>query len=212
MPAPRPRRLPRTLLAGLCLLPAAAAAAPGDALQAFLDRARGLSAEFEQEVRDADGRLLTVASGELQLLRPDRFRWRYRAPEPLLLVADGANFWSWDPLLEQATVTPLEQALRATPLAMLLRRDDLRGAFRAVREFARDGLDWTALEPRGDSAVAGLEIGLRGGTLARLRFTDALGQEVRMRFHAVRVNPPLGPADFAYRPPAGADVLGAPMP
>ena len=212
MPAPLPARLPRALLAGLCLLPAAAAAAPGDALQAFLDRVRGLSAEFEQEVRDADGRLLTVASGELQLLRPDRFRWRYRAPEPLLLVADGSRFWSYDPLLEQATVAPLEQALRAAPLAPLLRRGDLRGAFRVEREFARGGLDWTALSARGESAAAGLEIGLRAGALARLRFTDALGQEVRLRFHRVRVNPPLAPADFAYRPPAGADVLGAPAP
>lgn len=208
MSAPLPAR---ALLAGLCLLPAAAAA-PGDALQAFLDRARGLSAEFEQEVRDADGRLLTVASGELQLLRPDRFRWRYRAPEPLLLVADGANFWAYDPLLEQATVTPLGQALRDAPLAVLLRRGDVRGAFRVAREFARGGLDWTALEPRGESAVSGLEVGLRGGALERLRFTDALGREVRMRFHRLRVNPPLAPADFAYRPPAGADVLGAPAP
>ena len=212
MSAPPPARLPRALLAGLCLLPAAAAAAPGDALQAFLDRVRGLSAEFEQEVRDGEGRLLTVASGELQLLRPDRFRWRYRSPEPLLLVADGANFWSYDPLLEQATVTPLERALREAPLAVLLRRGDVRGAFRVEREFARGGLDWTALAPRGDGAVAGLEIGLRAGVLERLRYADALGQEVRMRFRRVRVNPPLEPADFAYRPPAGADVLGAPMP
>ena len=212
MSAPPPARLARALLAGLCLPAAAAAAAPGDALQAFLDRVRGLSAEFEQEVRDADGRLLSLASGELQLLRPDRFRWRYRSPEPLLLVADGADLWSYDPLLEQVTVTPLEQALRGAPLAMLLRRSDVRGAFRAAREFARGGLVWTALEPRGESAVSGLEVGLRGGALARLRFTDALGQEVRLRFREVRVNPPLRPADFAYRPPAGADVLGAPAP
>ena len=212
MPAPPPVRRARALLAGLCLLPAAAAAAPGDALQAFLDRVRGLSADFDQEVRGADGRLLAAASGELQLLRPDRFRWRYRAPEPLLLVADGVDFWSYDPLLEQATVTPLEQALRGAPLAMLLRRGDVRAAFRVAREFARGGLDWTALEPRGESAVSGLEVGLRGGALARLRFTDALGQEVRLRFYRQRLNPPLRPADFAYRPPAGADVLGAPTP
>ena len=212
MPAALRGRPPRALLAALCLLPAAAAAAPGDALQAFFDRVRGLSAEFEQEVRDGEGRLLTVAAGELQLLRPDRFRWRYRSPEPLLLVADGADFWSYDPLLEQATVTPLEQALRGAPLAMLLRRGDVRGAFRVAREFARDGLAWTALEPRGESAVSGLEVGLRGGALARLRFTDALSQKVRLRFHEVRINPPLRPADFAYRPPAGADVLGAPTP
>ena len=185
--------------------------APGDQLRDFLSHTRTISAFFQQEVRDPSDVLLSAGRGRVQLMRPHHMRWIYQAPEELELVADGENFWSYDPLLAQATVLPLAEVLSETPLLALLGSLQLEDSFEVVREYKVKGLTWTVLRARGLGASSGLEIGLRAGVLERLHFADQFGQQVRMRFELVQINPPLEASDFAYQPPAGTDILGIPV-
>lgn len=186
-------------------------ATPESELEQFFEQTQSLAAFFQQEVWSADGELLSSGHGDMSLLRPNFMRWNYREPEPLILVSDGVNFWSYDPILEQATVMRVEDALDGTPLSALLGSRVLEELFTVERTEQRDGVDWIVLQSRaGVARPVELLIGLRSGTLERLHFIDQFGQEVKVRFEQVQVNPPLQPESFSYQPPRGTDILGTP--
>lgn len=188
-----------------------APAAPENELERFFEQTQSLTAFFQQEVWSADGELLSSGHGDMSLLRPNFMRWNYREPEPLILVSDGVNFWSYDPILEQATVTRVEDALNDTPLSALLGSRVLEDLFTVERTQHQSGVDWVMLQSRADAArPVELLIGLRSGTLERLHFIDQFGQEVQVRFEQVQVNPSLQPDFFSYQPPRGTDILGTP--
>ena len=204
----------RALLLACLLGPAAVQSTqttPEAELERFFEQTRSLTAFFRQEVRSADGTLLSSGHGDMSLLRPNFMRWNYREPEPLVLVSDGVDFWSYDPVLEQATVMRTEDALADTPLSALLGSRILQDLFTVKRAHHQEGIDWVMLRSRGiDAPPMELLIGLRSGMLERLHFVDRFGQEVQVRFEQVRVNPPLQAGFFSYRPPRGTDVLGTP--
>ena len=184
---------------------------PEGELERFFEQTQSLTAFFQQEVRSAEGDLLSSGHGDMSLLRPNFMRWNYREPEPLVLVSDGVDFWSYDPVLEQATVTRVEDALDGTPLSALLGSQVLGDLFAVKHARHQDGIDWIMLQSRAGAArPVELLIGLRSGLLERLHFMDQFGQEVQVRFERVQVNPPLQPEFFSYRPPHGTDILGTP--
>ena len=179
----------------------------------FFEQIESYSAFFEQEVFSAEGTRLSVAQGDMLLLRPRYLRWNYRTPDTLILVSDGEHFWSYDPLLEQATVTPLAEAVRATPLALLLSSEYPEEVFAVESVEHRHGIDWTSLRLR-EAHESDMEflLGWRADTLVRLHFIDQFGQEVRIGFEQIQLNPPLQPDAFTWRPPSGTDILGTPPP
>ena len=178
-------------------------------LQQFLDEARTLQAEFYQELSDADGQLVEVASGTMSLERPNRFLWRYRDPLEQLVLADGQNLWIYDIELDQATVTPLSDVIEATP-AMLLSGDEaVRDSFDTLENFSADDLSWVRLAPNvPGSDFRSISIGFRDGELARLELIDGLEQITRIEFSEVVVNQNLTLGLFDFDPPDGVDVIG----
>ena len=207
-------RIARALVLACLLGPVATPgtqATPEAELERFFDETQSLTAFFWQDVWSADGTLLYSGHGDMSLLRPNFMRWNYREPEPLVLVSDGVDFWSYDPVLEQATVTRVEEALYDTPLSVLLGSRVLDDLFMVDHSLHQEGIDWIMLHSRADAErPVELLIGLRSGVLERLHFVDQFGQHVQVRFEQVQVNPPLQPEFFSYRPPRGTDILGTP--
>lgn len=184
---------------------------PEAELERFFEQTQSLTAFFQQDVWSADGTLLSSGYGDMSLLRPNFMRWNYREPEPLVLVSDGVDFWSYDPILEQATVTRVEDALDDTPLSALLGSRILEDLFTVKHAQHQEGIDWIVLQSQaGTTRAVELLIGLRSGVLERLHFIDQFGQKVHVRFEQVQVNPPLQPEFFSYQPPRGTDILGTP--
>lgn len=210
MASPAVRPLVFVGLLGLVAVQAVAAS-PESEFERFFQQTRSLTAFFQQEVWSADGKLLSSGHGDMSLLWPNFMRWNYREPDPLILASDGVNFWSYDPVLEQATVARVEDVLEDTPLSALLGSRVLEDLFTVERTRHQDGIDWIMLRSRADAARSvELLIGLRSGTLEHLHFVDQFGQEVQIRFEQVQVNPPLQPESFSYQPPQGTDILGTP--
>lgn len=179
------------------------------ALEAFLADVRSLSAEFEQELWTADHRLLQTETGTLALERPNRFRWTYRAPTELLVVADGAKLWIYDVELEQVTVAPLDDSFLSSP-AMLLSGDrGVREGFTVARSYELEGLDWIKLTPKaGGADFTSVLIGFDGTTPRRLELVDGLNQVTRISLENLVVNPELDDAMFELEVPEGVDVSG----
>ena len=205
----------RAALGAALVLAASQGAVAADAegqLREFFDEMTSVSADFRQVVLDSDDRVLSVVTGRVRLLRPKYLSWIYDEPEPLVLAADGESFWVYDPVLEQATVRPFEEALAGTPLRLLFEA----GPGKELRdiEFSRhqDGLDWLVVRLPDTEAGDEWFIGLRDGAIEHLQFRDDLGQRVHLRLLDLQVNLPLDAADFAYAPPPGADVLGQEIP
>jgi outer membrane lipoprotein carrier protein len=178
-------------------------------LEAFLDQVQSLTADFKQELWNADQQLLQTETGSLSLKRPNRFRWTYVDPTELVVAADGAQLWIYDVELAQVTVAPFDDSVGASP-AMLLSGDrNVREEFEVVQTYAADGLDWVKLVPRaGGSDFTSVLIGFSGAAPRRLELVDGLNQVTRIELDNLEINPALADDLFELDVPAGVDVIG----
>jgi outer membrane lipoprotein carrier protein len=207
-----PLRAERVGAAVLSLLVAAfplfARAGGLDDFLAFNSSARTARARFAQDVFDRAGKVVERASGTFTFARPGKFRWSYDKPHPQLLVADGSKLWIYDPDLKQVTVKRIDRAISSTPAALLAGKEDITALFTLRDGGTADGLSWVEASPKtADTGFDRVRIGLRGKTLAAMELFDQLGGHTRLAFSDVKVNVPVSPEDFRFKPPAGADVI-----
>ncbi len=213
-------RFPRVaaLLAafGVALAAQAAAQTP---LDAYLAQLQTLRTEFSQTVTDSKGREVQKAFGKLTIVRPGKFRWELTpqsaggAQSPQLMVADGKDLWFYDRDPEQVSVKPAASALTATPAGLLSGQGDIREWFRISDAGRRDGLAWVKAVPKqGDADIREALLGFEKSELRRMVIQDKLGQSVRLDFLANERNAAVAAADVQFSPPAGADVIGTPIP
>lgn len=176
----------------------------------FMQGLTGLEASFKQVLRDSRGQMAEQSSGTLKVSRPDRFRWDYAVPHAQVIVSDGARLWLYDPDLEQVTVRALDQSLAGTPAMLLSGGGNLRDAFTVERvEQGAEGTFWVQLVPkRGDTDFRRVRLGFRGYLLRFMELDDKLNQTTVLEFVGLKRNPPLDAGQFAFKPPAGADVIG----
>ena len=175
----------------------------------FLADVDTLTSRFEQTLIGADGEVLEISSGTLEINRPGQFRWAFDEPYEQWLIADGLNIWSYDVDLAQATVKPQAEALANTPGQLL------GGSVEAMNEFEfdgvveEDGLTWVRMRPVDtDSGFSRLELAFSDRTLARMVFFDNLEQTTMVSLTDVVVNQAIDPAHFKFEVPQGVDVVG----
>jgi outer membrane lipoprotein carrier protein len=199
----------------LAMLSASVAAAPpneaGTArVEQFLKALQSFEAEFSQTLTDKSGRVLDESSGRLAIQRPNRFRWDYTAPSEQVIVADGKRIWLYDPELEQVTVRRLDDTLSATPAMLLSGEGNLRENFKVVASRRERNVDWITLEPvRSDTDFKSVTLGFVGSELRHMQLADKLNQTTSLEFTDMESNTPLDPQRFTFKPPPGADVIGA---
>lgn len=192
-------------------LAAAALAARADAvdtLRAFVRDARSGRADFAQTVTSPDGKRTKTSSGRFEFERPNRFRFEYTKPFEELIVGDGHKVWIYDADLNQVSSRKVDQAIGATPAA-LLAGASLERDFELQPLPDADGMSWVQATPRHmeGSTVQGLKVGFRGNELAAIEITDSFGQRSRIAFGNLVTNLALPARDFEFKPPAGADVI-----
>lgn len=200
----------KSFLTGL-LLGAATLAAQADAVDTLREFTRDVKsgrAAFAQTVTSPDGAKKKSSTGSFEFSRPNRFRFAYSKPFEQLIVSDGQKVWLHDIDLNQVSVRLLDQALGATPAA-LLAGGSLERDFELSALPARDGLDWALATPRAkDGSVTQLKVGFRGKELAALEIVDAFGQRSLLQFSAVQQGVAVPAERFRFVPPAGVDVIG----
>ncbi|MGH8683114.1 MAG: outer membrane lipoprotein chaperone LolA [Burkholderiales bacterium] len=180
-----------------------------DRLNEFMSATLAATGEFEQRIYNRERKLVQESRGTLAFQRPGRFRWAYSKPYPQLIVGDGARVWVYDEDLNQVTVRKLDQALGATPAALLAGANDALKAFTLRDDGTRDGLEWVEAIPRDrDSTFERIRMGFGLTGLARMDLTDNFGQTTELRFRALQRNPRVDPGLFRFTPPKGADVVG----
>ncbi len=204
------RVLSLKLLAPLLMLACVATSAQADgvdALKRFVQDVKSARASFSQVVTSPDGAKKKSASGTFEFQRPNNFRFDYTKPFEQTIVADGRKVWLYDADLNQVTVRNYDQALGATPAA-LLAGNSIERDFTLTAQPDEGGLQWVLATPRSkEGNLRTLRLGWRGNDLAALDIVDGFGQRSRLDFNRVETNAAISPQRFQYTPPAGADVL-----
>ena len=178
----------------------------------FLTDVTTMQGSFEQSLIDADGTVVEVSSGTLEIERPVRFRWSYSEPYEQWLIADGLNVWSYDLDLQQVTVKPQRDALANTPALLLGGAKDALAQFNFGGTTVDEVTTWVRLEPKDEnSGFKRIELGFIDGKLMRMMFFDNLQQTTLIALHDVTINEPIDAARFEFSAPDGVDVVGVPI-
>ena len=178
----------------------------------FLSDVKTMRGHFEQSMIDADGEVIDVSAGMLEIQRPDRFRWVYSEPYEQWLVADGRNIWSYDVDLAQVTVKPQAAALANTPAMLLGGASDALQQFRFEGSYVEHGTTWVRMRPvDSGSGFNRIELGFFEDSLSRMVFFDNLEQTTLVAFQDIAVNLPIDGEPFTFVVPDGVDVVGEPV-
>ena len=180
-------------------------------LQRHYRDTNSFSAKFNEEITTV-GAPKRERSGVVSFRKPGRMRWEFAAPEVQTIVSDGEMLYSYDPELNQVVQTPLKQAIKSSSAtSFLLGMGNINRDFKAAfANSVADGLVHLLL----DSKAGGykIEIGLDPKTynLATLTLTDQLGDVTKIDFSDIHNNVELPDSTFAFKTPAGADIVNAP--
>lgn len=178
-------------------------------VKAFYEQTKSIRANFHQVVTDKQGRKVQEVDGEMQLLRPDKFRWDYHKPYEQQIISDGEQVWLYDTELAQVTVRPLSKSIGSSPAALLAGGAEIDKTFKLVNAFRKDNLEWVSANPRDkESGFEKILMGFKNNKIQEMSLIDSFGHTTKIVFSQVEVNPALEQSSFLFKTPKGVDVVG----
>ncbi|ABL99978.1 outer membrane lipoprotein chaperone LolA [Shewanella amazonensis] len=155
------------------VLPFAVFADDAKELVSKLDVMQGIKANFSQKVTDQNGKLIQEGSGVIAMHQPDAFYWHLTAPDESLIVAKDNSVWVYNPFAEEVSILDMEDILKASPMALLVHRDEKRWN---EYQIDRKGSCFDITPRQGvESAVDTVSVCFANNTLSDIRLTDAQG-------------------------------------
>ena len=174
---------------------------------------RSLEAQFTELYQGAG--MTRTESGTLWLKKPGKMRWEYRSPREKLFVSDGKEAWFYVPDDRQARKSPARKLEDArSPLAFLLGKTRLEKELRGL-SLAPDIEPWQA----GNVVLRGVPTALADqwgevvleitpqNQIVRIMLQGVDGSSTEYRFTAQKENATSDDSRFAFRPPAGTEVV-----
>ena len=200
----------KSIAATLCLLASfntQAGGTPEDIqqLRDLLQPITSLSAQFEQQITDANGFEMQTSTGLFQVAQPNNLRWIVSEPMPQQVISDGVTLWLYDPDLEQVIIQPFDANIESMP-AMLFsgNLDELDSAY-FILESSEGVFELTP--EQGGSLFSSLQISFFNAVPTGISLTDNLGQVTRITLSEVVYNPGLPAELFVFDIPGGIDVI-----
>jgi outer membrane lipoprotein carrier protein len=189
-------------------------------LNQFVKTVRAAQGEFvQQQMRSPKAnepqdkpKMIRQTSGQFVFQRPGRFVWDTQKPYEQKLIMDGKQLLMWDKDLNQLTVRLANQALAASPAAILFGDAALDQQFDLEEAGTKTNLQWVNLKPKakpgqGDLPYTQIAIGMSSGLPRALELTDGFGSMVLVIFNSMQINPSVDPIRFQFKPPQGAEVV-----
>jgi outer membrane lipoprotein carrier protein len=187
------------------------------ALQKKYDAIRDFTADF---VHDSEGGILRkkqTEQGFVQVKKPGKMRWDYKAPEPKVFVSDGRRIFLYVPADNQVIISPVPEEDQATTAVLFL-----VGKGNLTRDFTvtyadGGGSDAYALRlqpklPERDYDWLQIVVDRRTLQIRSLSAADSQGGRSTFQFSNFKENVGLSDKTFGFKIPRGADVTtnGAP--
>ncbi len=197
------------LLSAIALLIFSQAGMAAQTLLDFSNSMYSFSADFTQTVYDSDSVVLQESNGQVQLMRPGKFRWTYEQPVKQVIVADGLTLWVYDEDIAQVTMQPQATTLGSAPIGLLSGQRAIESEFSITDLGERDGLQWFQLEPLvQDTDFNQVYIALDNDGLRAMELRDNFEQATQIRFNNFKKNASFSADEFAFTVPQGVDVVG----
>lgn len=177
-------------------------------LKDFYTQTQAMRADFTQVVTDKQGRKVQEVQGEMQLKRPNKFRWDYHKPYEQQIISDGKQVWLYDTELAQVTVRELSKALGSSPAALLAGDAALDKNFKFSNVDRQSDIEWVKANPQNeDSGFENILLGFKAGELKEMELVDSFGLQTKIKFNQVEQNPSLDNKMFLFKVPKGVDVV-----
>jgi outer membrane lipoprotein carrier protein len=178
-------------------------------LRDFFNNTNTMRAQFNQVVKDKQGRKEQEVEGTMQLQRPNKFRWDYKKPYEQQIVSDGKDVFLYDTELQQVTIRELSKTLGSSPAAMLAGGENVEKSFTLKNAVRKDGLTWVLALPKNkDSGFDRVLLGFKAEKLRKMELYDSFNHITHITFSEVERNPVLQDSTFLFTPPKGVDVVG----
>ena len=96
---------------------------PAAQLTQLLGNFTAMQADFTQTVTNRAGAILQEQTGEMQLKKPNLFRWQIWSPDQMLIITDGNKIWNYDVDLGQVIIKKFGSEITDAKIANLLLGD-----------------------------------------------------------------------------------------
>jgi outer membrane lipoprotein carrier protein len=173
------------------------------------NHAQSLTLNF-RETYKAQKRAEQVETGVLSLRKPGRMRWDYSVPAGKQFVSDGKDVYLYLPDANRVEHSKFKESedLRA-PLAFLLGKLNFYKEFRKFTLRREGESQWVDAEPNSANLPYSRVEFLIGpdARIQRLRVVGLDQGVMDFSFEQERLNVPLDGKLFAFRPPAGAEMV-----
>ena len=182
------------------------------AVQARYETVRDFSAAFEHSYRGGVLRTQITERGVATIKKPGMMRWIYEAPERKEFVSDGRRIYSYIPRDRQVVVStvPSDDAAPLPILFLAGKGDVTRDFLASFPEPPTSNRVTLKLTPRAPAAdYDHMLLVLESPSLRILGLTtvDLQGGRSSFTFSRLKENQGLSDKQFAFRIPAGVDVL-----
>lgn len=195
-------------LSGAFLTLPALAQTAREQLRTFVEQVQVASGDFAQYTVGPQGQTKPAQRGKFLFMRPGRFKWDVLKPYEQQIVSNGKEIFQYDPDLNQVTVRKVDQAIGASPAAILFGSGSLEQSFEVMALPDRESLVWLRAKPKqADAGFAHVDLGFKDGVPHRIILLDAFGQTTHIELSALVRNPGLSTSNFDFVPPKGADVV-----
>ncbi|MHB1847094.1 MAG: LolA family protein [Deltaproteobacteria bacterium] len=205
-----------TALALAILFVATPAPAPEEraiaSMQALYERAKDLSAHFEQHYESPALHKKLESSGTLRWKRPGMLRFEYEAPEKKTFVVAGERFTSYVPDAAQAMEGSFHASELSASVAFLFGKGRLEREFRLSAPDRKDlapgvQLELTPKKPDPRLSRVYFVLDPKSFAVRESLVVDGAGDENRFDFTDIQTNTGLSAAAFELKLPPGTDVV-----
>jgi len=181
-------------------------------LDQFYQRTQSMQADFEQTVRNSQGKTIEQSQGQLIFSRPDKFILEYNLPAEQKYISDGKNIWIYDVELEQVSIKSLDEGVGDSPALLLSSNTNVYKHYQVndVQLTQSNDYHWVQLKARdAEMTFDRVLLAFNDNTLMQMRMYDSFGQITDLKFSQVQVNKPFSNRQFHFVPPEGVDVIGS---
>jgi outer membrane lipoprotein carrier protein len=167
-----------------------------------------LHATFSQQVTDINNKPIQSGSGVFALAYPNQFYWHLTEPDDSLIVADGVNLWIYNPFAEEVTVMDVAQAVDASPMALLVHRDEATWAKYLVTKRAVNAkASCFDIQPKKlNSNVVAVSVCFEASQLVKFNLTDEQGNLSQFALTQQRTVKPDEASIFEFAVPDNVDI------
>ena len=168
----------------------------------LIDKNKTLQGFFLQTTEDNIGTSYQPETGKFYVKRPNKFIWQYDQEDGQKIVSTGTRIWIEQPDLQQVSHTTIDNAIKSSPIAILLSPRELSKHFKLISKPKVNSQEWLELVPldKENLTFETLSVGIEDGNIKSIRVTDSFARTVTIVLYITKQNHPINDNIFDYQP------------